>query len=137
MEADMAESGAPLGALVIDDDPMLLHLLRAVLGHEGFTIWTADSGAAGLALYGRHRGQIDVVLIDVRMPGQDGPQTLAELRQLDAAVPCCFMSGFSGEYSEEDLARLGATAFFSKPFQINELAGRLRQIAQKPARRSA
>jgi DNA-binding response OmpR family regulator len=133
----MADSGAPLGALVIDDDPMLLHLLRTVLGREGFAVWTASTGAEGLALYAAHRAQIDVVLIDVRMPGLDGPQTLAELRKLDVAAPCCFMSGFAGEYSDDDLQGLGAAAFFAKPFKLTELAGRLRQVAQGPARRSA
>jgi CheY-like chemotaxis protein len=128
---------APPGALVIDDDPMVLSLLRAVLTGEGFAVWTAATGIEGLERYRAHREQIAVVLIDVRMPGQDGPQTLAELRKHDPAVPCCFMSGFTSEYGPEELQKLGAVAFFAKPFHIHELVQRLRQIAQGPTRRSA
>src|SRR5262245_34859637 len=86
----------PPGALVIDDDPMLLTLLRAVLAGEGFTVWTAETGSEGVELYRAHREQIAVVLLDVRMPGLDGPQTLTELRKIEPGVTCCFMSGHIG-----------------------------------------
>jgi DNA-binding response OmpR family regulator len=80
-------------------------------------------------LYLGHHDAIDVVLLDVRMPDQDGPETLAALRELDPQVTCCFMSGDTGEYTEENLLDLGVVAVFQKPFRMSELARQLMEIA--------
>jgi CheY-like chemotaxis protein len=60
--------------------------------------------------------------MDVQMPGMDGPQTLAALRQISPAVLCCFMTGHPGRYSEGELPDRGA-AFIGKPFVMADLAG--------------
>jgi DNA-binding NtrC family response regulator len=135
-EAWSAGEDAP-GILVVDDDQMLLSLLKTVFQRQGFHVWTATGGQAALDLYERHGERIAVVLLDVLMPGMDGPQTLAELRRLDPLVACCFMSGFTGGYSGGDLEDLGALCCFEKPFRAQELAQELWQIAQKQLRRSA
>jgi DNA-binding NtrC family response regulator len=106
-------------------------MLQAVLQRQGFAVWLADGGRAGLELYQRHREHIAVVLLavvllDVRMPGLDGPQTLALLRQADPEVTCCFMSGHSGPYTAQDLLALGALHVFDKPFHMDELGQTLR-----------
>jgi CheY-like chemotaxis protein len=128
-------SRAP-GILVADDDPMLLPLLQLVLKARGFTVWAAPTGLHAVELYSRHHGAIDLVLLDVRMPGLDGPQTLAALRRLDAGVTCCFMTGFAGSYSGDELHALGACRCFEKPFQVQQLGDELWQLAQGEARRS-
>ena len=86
------------GILVVDDE----HHLRGVLGHsmrrQGFAVWLAADGHEALALYRRHRAAIDVVLLDVHMPGPDGPRTLAALRGLNPQLRCWFMSGDLGSF---------------------------------------
>src|SRR5262249_11442499 len=91
-------------------------------------VWLAANGHEAVEAYRRHGAAIDVVLLDVRMPGMDGPQTLQALRQLNPAVPCCFMSGQTGAYSEEDLPAAGATALVRKPFQLADVAQALHQL---------
>jgi DNA-binding NarL/FixJ family response regulator len=59
---------------------------------------------------------IDVVLMDVQMPGLYGPQTFTLLREIDPHVRCVFMSGNTGRYSAEELIALGASRVLSKPF---------------------
>jgi DNA-binding response OmpR family regulator len=122
---------------VVDDDPLVLTLLKTVLQRAGFEVWSAPGGLAGVDLFKRHRERIDVVLLDVCMPGLDGPQTLAELRAVDQLVPCCFMSGYMGEYTPADLEEMGALRFFEKPFRTHEMAQELYRIARQPWRRSA
>src|SRR5262245_20788106 len=140
----MTDSSAPLapgpsednpapGILVADDDPVLLRMLQLVLQARGFSVWAAANGAEAVALYARHRAQISLVLLDVRMPGLDGPQALAHLRRLDSGVACCFMTGFAGAYSDDDLRALGAQRCYEKPFQVQQLADELWEMALRCA----
>jgi two-component system, OmpR family, response regulator len=125
------------GILVVDDDPMLLGLLHTVLARQGFRVWTCAGGEEALTTYLRIQADIAVVLLDVCMPGLDGPATLAELRRIDPGVRACFMSGHTGAYSVEELLALGALRFFDKPFQIQPLAEGLWKLAVEGVRRSA
>jgi CheY-like chemotaxis protein len=102
--------------LVVDDSPMVHLLLKAVLPRHGLAVSGASCGEEALEIYRRRRDAISLVLLDVHMPGMDGPQTLSALRQLDPAVRCCFMSADSGDYSVEELMGLGGMAFLAKPF---------------------
>jgi len=119
----------PLGILVVDDDLLIRTLFTTCLAGQGFEVWTAGSGAEAIEFYREHGSAIAVVLLDVRMPGLDGPHTLVRLRQLDPGVRCCFMSGDMGDYTEEDLLALGALDVVSKPFSLTALVRRLQQVA--------
>lgn len=125
------------GILVIDDDAFILNLLGTVLDQQGFRVWTSSSGRASIDLYRQYQQEIAVVLLDVCMPGLDGPRTVRELRQLNPALRFCFMSGYSDKYSVEDLLTLGALRYFEKPFQIRPLAEELWQLAGGEVRQSA
>jgi DNA-binding NtrC family response regulator len=124
------------GVLVVDDDALVRAMLQAVLQRQGFAVWLADCGRAALEMYQRHREHIAVVLLDVRMPGLDGPQTLALLRRADPEVVCCFMTGHAGPYTPQDLLALGALHLFDKPFRMDELGQKLRLAAGRVSRRA-
>ncbi len=124
------------GVLVVDDEPYIRNLLDAVLRRHGFAVWAADGGRAALDLYRQHQSAISVVLLDVRMPGMDGPQTLASLQRIDPAVVCCFMTGHAGGCTADGLLALGAVRLFEKPFRLDDMAQALRQTAQLAGRRT-
>jgi len=124
------------GVLVVDDEPMLRGLLDVILRRRGFTVWTADGGRSAVEVYQQNQSSISVVLLDVRMPGMDGPQTLAALKRVDPAVLCCFMTGHAGEYTAENLLAQGAVRLFPKPFQVDEIGAALWQTAQLAGRRT-
>jgi CheY-like chemotaxis protein len=109
------------GILVIDDDSRVRTLLKDALWQDGFIVWVANNGLQALALYRELRAHIDLVLLDVHMPGMDGPQTLAALRGLNSEVCCCFMNGDSGHYTENDLVEQGAICVLQKPFSLHEV----------------
>jgi CheY-like chemotaxis protein len=123
------------GLLVVDDDEGVRGVLAVLMRHQDFAVWVAADGQEALDLYRRHREVIDVVLLDVRMPGMDGPGTLAALRELNPRMRCCFMSGDLGDYTEEGLCHLGAATLFRKPFRPAEAAQVLRELAKEARRR--
>lgn len=139
--AKMAGAPASLaqspGILVVDDEEPIRRLLQLVLQRQGFEVWLAADGSQALKLYDRFRTQIDLVLLDVRMPGLNGPQTLAALRQLNPEVPCCFLTGQAWEYSERQLRGQGAVQVFAKPFALEELATSLWLLATQTGNQEA
>jgi DNA-binding response OmpR family regulator len=100
------------------------------LRQHGFAVWLAADGREALDVYRSHCETIDVALLDVCMPVLNGPQTLAALREMNTQIRCCFMTGGSSCYTEQDLHRLGADAVFQKPFLLSEMADVLRTVAR-------
>jgi CheY-like chemotaxis protein len=116
------------GILVVDDDRAVRGMLTLLLPRHGFTVWAAASGQAAVDLYAQRQEQIDLVLLDVSMPDLDGPQTLRALRGINPQVRCCFMSGYGGVYTDQELLGMGAIRFFAKPFRLSELVRELREV---------
>jgi CheY-like chemotaxis protein len=110
------------GILIADDMALILTLLKFELDSRGFSTWLAVDGDDALDLYRKHCDEIDLVLLDVQMPGLDGPHTLKALQQLNPHVLACFMLGSADNYSEPELRGRGAAWIFSKPFRPNEVA---------------
>jgi DNA-binding NtrC family response regulator len=130
-----APDGSPSlpGVLVVDDDALVLNLLHTMLRRLGFPVWLALGGQAALEVYRREQARVGVVLIDVRMPGLDGPGTLAELRKIRPDLACCFMSGCTDPYTADDLHALGAAHLFTKPFPVDDLLAVLPRVARRAA----
>ena len=122
-----------VGILVVDDEPLVRDVLAAVLTRAGFRVWLAASGLEALEFYRRDGHLIDLILLDVVMPGLDGPTTLLVLRTLNPNLICCMMSGSMGNYTEEDLRGLGVRLLIHKPFDLAHLAATLRQLLNSAA----
>jgi CheY-like chemotaxis protein len=121
------------GVLVVDNNARVRETLDEGLRQEGFAVWLASDTLEALDLYTCHRHEIDFVLLEVCMPGMDGPQTLAVLQKLNRDICCCLMtSGYTGNYTEEELLALGARALFNKPFDAHEAAQVLRRLVGRP-----
>ena len=80
---------------------------------HGLAVWLAADGPEAVELYRGHRDTIDVVLLDVQMPGLDGPATLTALREFDPGVLCCFMTGHSRRARLSRIECPGGIAFVS------------------------
>jgi anti-anti-sigma factor len=116
------------GVLVVDDEPAVLSMLESMLRHAGFNVWTSVHGYQAADQYRRLQKDITVVLLDVRMPGLDGPQTLDSLRKVDPLVRCCFMTGNPQPYTEDSLLKMGALRVFRKPFAMVEFVSTFKQL---------
>jgi CheY-like chemotaxis protein len=118
-----------LGVLVVDDEHLVRIMLQLGLERDGFDVWLASNGREAIELYRKEGENIAVVVLDVRMPGLDGPATLDVLRELNPGVRVCFISGDLGDYKPEALLQRGAAYVLTKPFHLNQLAHVLRLLA--------
>jgi DNA-binding response OmpR family regulator len=112
--------------LVVEEEHAIRAVRGAALRLEGFDVRLAAGGAEGVTLY-RDR-PAGLVLLDVQMPGLDGPDTLATLRTLDPAVRCCFMTGHADPRLAARLLALGAFHVLHKPFRLDELVAAVRWL---------
>jgi DNA-binding response OmpR family regulator len=102
--------------ILVADDEMVRRIVEEDFGEEGFAVWTAADGAAAVDVYRRHRGEIDVVLLEVFLADGDGRETLADLQRINPAIRCCFMKGRADGPEEGELMELGAVGLLHKPF---------------------
>jgi CheY-like chemotaxis protein len=116
------------GILVVEDEDLVRDVLEVGLQQRGFAVWLASNGLEAIEVYDRHRADIDLVLLDVWMPGLDGPKTWTVLEQLNPNLRCCFMSGDLGRYTEDELLALRAARVFRKPFKLDEVVENFFQL---------
>jgi CheY-like chemotaxis protein len=102
--------------LVVDDVMAIGMMLDLALSQDGFAVKLATTGHEAIELYRKHHDEIALVLMDVQMPGMDGPATLATLQQINPELKCCFMSGSTGKYTFQELLDRGAVHVMMKPF---------------------
>lgn len=114
--------------LIADDEETVRTMVGKVLRQNGATVLLAADGAQVLELYHRHRDSIDVILLDLTMPGLTGEQILLQLRQLKATQKIVIMSGYGEDETMRQCAGLGVTGFVGKPFEINTLVAKLRSM---------
>ena len=108
-------------ALVVDDQADVRQVLGAMLARLGYTPVLAGGGVEAVAALRADRADVAGALLDVQMPGMDGPATLAALHALDPNLPCVFLSGNTGRYSAADLLGCGAVAVLGKPVPLDLL----------------
>ncbi len=107
--------------LLVEDEEQVRVMSETMLTRLGFATYSAVDGAEALALFHRHREEIDVVVCDLTMPQMDGWETMEALRAIDPHIPFVMISG----YDEARVMREGRgpspQAFVQKPFRKEEL----------------
>jgi two-component system KDP operon response regulator KdpE len=109
--------------LVVDDHPKVLRFIEIDLRLRGFEVITTTSGSEAMELV--RSAKPDIVLLDIIMPGMDGFEVLKKLRDF-TQLPIIAFSASPGNYQEA--IRLGANDFMSKPFQPDEMVGKIKAL---------
>jgi two-component system, cell cycle sensor histidine kinase and response regulator CckA len=121
MQADVCRKRI---VLAIDDEPAIRSLLKSALPAGGFDVLLAASGIEGIEVFKLRHEEISIVLLDVCMPGLSGIETCKRLRELDAAVPVCFMTGYNSDEINVQLSKLHVP-ILQKPFNLPALLATL------------
>lgn len=105
--------------LIVDDSTDFVEYSQRRLAARGMTVHTAYNGEAALDVFAREA--IDVVLLDLLMPGMDGIETLRELKKLDPGVQVVMLTGHGTEETVSQGEELGAIDYLLKPADFNSL----------------
>lgn len=111
--------------LIVDDETKFLQAIASRLRLRGFDVATASNGADALEL--AHRQAFHVALVDLKMPGMDGGQVLAALKQLQPFVEAVILTGHGVLESAVEMSALGAFACLPKPYELDRLLLTLQQ----------
>ena len=113
--------------LIVEDDPDIRDGVRILLSGEGYHILEAENGLRALELF---NPEVDLVILDIMMPGADGMTVLRRLRQSGSAVPVLLLTAKSEVSDKVDGLDAGANDYLTKPFSTRELMARLRAITR-------
>lgn len=114
--------------LLVDDEEFIRELGVDVLGQAGYKVLTASDGEQALSLYRQERGRIDLVILDLIMPGMGGTKCLEELLKIDPQTQILIASGYSPDASTKDSLETGARGFIIKPYDTKRLLELVRSI---------
>lgn len=119
--------------LLVEDDVMIGEAVRTGLKREGFTVdWVRDGAAADLAL---RTGSFDLMLLDLGLPKQDGFSVLRALRGRKDTLPVLILTARDAVSDKVQGLDAGADDYLVKPFDLAELAARIRALGRRKAGR--
>ncbi|MCZ6701088.1 MAG: response regulator [bacterium] len=120
----------PKKILVVDDEPLFRKMLRRFLVGEGFSVIEARYGDEAILAYKNQRA--DLVLLDVRMPGKDGLETLRELKANDPEVRVMMLTAVCDEDVIDQALADGAADYVTKPINLKYLGATLQAVIASP-----
>ena len=133
MEIATDMSGAGARILMVDDDPGIRDVVSDFLGRHGYKVETAaDAAEMDRAL---ERGPVDLIVLDIMMPGEDGLAVCRRLTGAEAAPPIIMLSAMGEETDRIVGLELGADDYLAKPFNPRELLARVRAVLRRSEQR--
>ncbi len=129
-DASVNEATSTIRVLICDDETRLVALTAGLLREFGYDVLTVENGESAVEMV-KHE-HVDVVILDVNLPGED---TLAIARQLleNSSATIVLSSGFTEEDVESELLRLpGVKAFLAKPYSIDALSATILRVIGGP-----
>ncbi|MDX2446708.1 MAG: PAS domain S-box protein [Desulfobacterales bacterium] len=113
--------------LLVDDEDMIVEVGQAMLKKLGYRAFIARSGQEALNLYKKQREEIDLIILDMIMPGMGGGETYDQLRKIDGDVKVILSSGYSIEGQAKEIMDRGCSGFIQKPFAMEALSRMVRE----------
>jgi PAS domain S-box-containing protein len=121
-------SGGKETILVVDDEEAILEVVRDVLRQYGYTVLTADSGEGALEMFSENPRQVDLVILDLGMPGMGGDRCLRQMLATHPEVRVVVATGYSGSDKRGEMLAAGARRFITKPYRLDDLLRTVRQV---------
>ncbi|MEX0725394.1 MAG: response regulator transcription factor [Planctomycetaceae bacterium] len=132
----MSTDEHPKHILIVEDEEALAKGMQFNFEQEGYDVTVAGDGPAALACFAQQTGGIDVIILDLMLPGMSGFEILSAVRDVDPFVPVLILSA---KRLSEDRAHgfdLGTDQYLTKPFALPELLSRVRNLLRKRAHHS-
>jgi DNA-binding response OmpR family regulator len=119
--------------LIVEDDPRIVSFLERGLGAEGYATTSVGDGASAIAMLDGEPDRVDLVLLDLGLPGMDGEETLRAIRQDFPMLPVIILTARADIEDKVRGLNLGANDYVTKPFSFAELLARIRAALRTTA----
>jgi len=114
--------------LLVDDEALMLQMMRLYLGKKGYQLFEAENAADAMTLFLEHQDVINLLLLDIRMPRKNGLDLYEEINRIRPDIPVIFMGG-DVERHQQDSRISGKNAkFLSKPFSPQTLVNKIHEV---------
>jgi DNA-binding NtrC family response regulator len=117
--------------LFVDDERTIIEVMEETLETLGYRVLTADNGEEAIRLYREGKEEIDLVILDVIMPGMGGMETFEAMKAINNEVKVIFSSGYSVDHIAREIMDRGCRAFIQKPFNIETISRKVREVLQE------
>ena len=128
----LAAAGGAETVLLVEDEDSVRQLVRETLESRGYRVLEAANGQAALTLAASHRNQIHLLITDVIMPGLNGHELVQQLLRARPAIKVLYLSGYAQDAFPTPLAADAQKTFLQKPFTLQSLARKVREILGPP-----
>lgn len=111
--------------LLVEDEAFVREVTKEILQTEGYEVWAASNAAEAEQIFNLYRGEIDLLLTDVVLPGKSGRVLAVEMRRKNPRTRVLYVSGY---FEETSAPRDPGEGCLAKPFSSEELLGRIRVV---------
>jgi PAS domain S-box-containing protein len=117
--------------LLVDDEESIIDVCHEILIALGYNIYIAHNGKEAISIYSTFYKKINLVLLDMIMPGMSGAETYDALKAINPAVKVVLSTGYSLSDQAQGIMERGCQAFIQKPFRIDDLSQKIREVLDK------
>jgi len=128
MSAEEKVAPGTATVLVVDDEPSVLQTTARLLSEIGYMVHSAKDGDEAIRIFQERRAEIDLVIVDMKMPGKNGLETFAEMRKIRPDVKAILTTGYSIRGDTDAMFRLGLKSFLLKPYTLAELSTKIDRV---------
>jgi CheY-like chemotaxis protein len=114
--------------LLVDDEEMIIDVCGAMLENMGYLVIAARNGAQAVDAVRQKKHAIDLVILDLIMPGMNGGQTFDLIRDIQPNMPVILASGYAFDGLTTKAMKKGCNGFIQKPFNFSDLSQKIRKI---------
>jgi len=114
--------------LLVDDEKMVMEVNKELLESMGYRIYAAGNGQEAIAVYMEKRNEIDLVILDMIMPGISGGETFDRLREINSEVKVLLSSGYGINGQAQEILDRGCNGYLQKPFRPEKLFSTVREM---------
>ena len=117
--------------LLVDDEDVIQEVGKNLLEAMGYRVLLAGDGKEAVEVYGKNRDVIDIVMLDMVMPNMGGGEAYDCVKEINPDIKVLLSSGYSIDGEATEILERGCNGFIQKPFRMNELAEKIREILDK------
>lgn len=135
VKEELVQGSATL--LLVDDEQLIIDVGTAILKKLGYRVLVATSGEAAIEMMRQKKADIDLVILDMIMPGMDGGKTFDRIREVCPDIPVILSSGYALNGKATAIMERGCNGFLQKPFNIAELSLKVQEVLKASAEGSS